>query len=452
MKSISPRRLSAPVVSLLCPTHGGRKIEAQRRVSAPPISSGSSISFHDRLPRIDPYSKLTYELNSGCSSYQKVIDLVAEDPRCVSVVDPDGKLPLHVACQGDTDLRIVQFIHQRCEWAIETACYLGYLPLHAAVQGNASKEIIKFLVEQYPEGLERGDGEGRLPLHLAVSEELSLKAVEILVEKYPEALAKPDDYECLPLHYALMESATPELIRYWAREYPDALSKADNEGRLPLHLAVMYDHDIGVIELFIRKCVHSTRIVDSEGRSPLHVAILKRCDVQVIRLLISNMHKDALAQRDFKGRTPLDCVFSESMTMNAEDMLTVVEMLVNEQPFVVSCPCGSKCELPLHKALQSKASIEVIQYLIKAYRPAVDVPDKDGKLPIHTAIEQGQPEQCLNILLHESPESARMQDNQGRTPFQLGYEYDIAMDIIFRMIQNCPDLMCSALFTTPAAP
>lgn len=449
MISFTPRRLSAPVVSLLCPTQGGKKAESRRRLSAPPVSSAASTSFHDRIPRVDPYSKLTYELNSGCCAYQKVVDLIAEDPRCVSVVDPDGKMPLHVACQGNADLRIVQFIHQRCEWAIQTACYLGQLPLHAAVQGNASKEIIQFLVEQYPEGLERGDGEGRMPLHLAVSEELPLKTVEILVGKYPEALSKPDDYECLPLHYALMESATPELIRYWAREYPNALMKVDNEGRFPLHLAIMYDHGVEVIEFFVRKCVHSTRLVDSEGCTPLHVAILKRREVQVIRLLISYMHKDALAQRDFMGRTPLDCVFSDSLTMNAEDMLAVVEMLVDEQPVVVSSPCRIKCELPLHKALQSRVSLAVIQYLIRAYRPAVDVPDRGGKLPIHIAIEQRQSDQCLKLLLLESPESARTQDNQGRTPVQLAYEYDVAIDIIFSMIQNCPDLMCTALFTTP---
>ncbi len=451
MSALQSRRLSAPVVSLLCLTNGGKKAESKRRLSAPPVSSGASNAFHERMPRLDPYSKLTYELNSGCCSYQKVIDLVAEDPRCVSVVDPDGKMPLHVACQGNADLRIVQFLYQRCEWAIQTACYLGQLPLHVAVQGNAPKEIIQFLVEKYPEGLERGDGEGRMPLHLAISEEIPLKTVDLLVAQYPEALSKPDDYECLPLHYALMESATTELIRYWAREYPNALLKADNESRLPLHLAIMYDHEIEVIEFFVRKCVHSTRLVDSAGCLPLHLAILKRRDVQVIRLLVSYMHKDALAQRDFMGRTPLDCVFFDSLTMNSDDMLAVVEMLVDEQPVVVSSPCRIKCELPLHKALQSKVSMVVLRYLINAYRPAVDTPNSDGKLPIHIAIQKRQPEECLKMLLHESPESARMQDNEGRTPLQLAYEYDVALEIIFSMIQTCPDLMSSASLTTKPA-
>ncbi|GAX13987.1 hypothetical protein FisN_5Lh098 [Fistulifera solaris] len=449
MSAIKSRRLSAPVVSLLCLTNGGKKAEeSKRRLSAPPVSSGASDAFHERMPRLDPYSKLTYELYSGCCSYQKVIDLTAEDPRCVSVVDPDGKMPLHVACQGNADLRIVQFLYQRCEWAIHSACYLGQLPLHVAVQGNAPKEIIQFLVEKYPEGLERGDGEGRVPLHLAVSEGMPLKTVELLVSKNPEALCKADDYECLPLHYALMESATTELIRYWAREYPDALVKADNEGRLPLHLAIIYDHEIEVIEFFVRKCDHSTRLVDAEGCLPLHLAILKRRDVQVIRLLVSYMHKDALVQRDFMGRTPLDCVFSDSLSMNADDMMAVVEMLVDEQPVLVSSTCRIKCELPLHKALQSKVSMAVVRYLINAYRPSVDTPNSDGKLPIHIAIQKRQPDECLRMLLLESPESARMQDNQGRTPFQLAYEYDVSLEIIISMIQTCPDLMSSAPLTT----
>ena len=95
------------------------------------------------------------------------------------------------------------------------------------------------------------------------------------------------------------------------------------------------------------------------------------------------------------------------------------------------CLCCCLClplliELPLHVALYSKASLEVIRELLKAGPDAVVIPGFERKFPLHSAIEDWQEDwdtqtlKCtIEALLEISADAVKMADNEGRFILQL---------------------------------
>ena len=76
-----------------------------------------------------------------------------------------------------------------------------------------------------------------------------------------------------------------------------------------------------------------------------------------------------------------------------------------------------KRRTPLHIACLKHPPNDALKAIVKAYRPALILPDADGMLPIHyVCTEYGSYESTLKHLIQWCPESAEVQDNQGFSP------------------------------------
>jgi ankyrin repeat protein len=91
----------------------------------------------------DPYTKLSYAL-CGNASYDQIETLIEEEPQSISQPDPDGLLPLHVACKHSASLEIIMLLTSRFEMALKLVSEDDQLPLHLAIEAHASRKVIEF--------------------------------------------------------------------------------------------------------------------------------------------------------------------------------------------------------------------------------------------------------------------------------------------------------------------
>ena len=69
-----------------------------------------------------------------------------------------------------------------------------------------------------------------------------------------------------------------------------------------------------------------------------------------------------------------------TLGMNAAVPLSVIVALISAFPHSVSL-YGKNGMMPLHIAVHSNVSIEIVRYLIRMYSDALAVKDEDGKIP-----------------------------------------------------------------------
>jgi len=404
----------------------------RRRTSEPVKQEPSSIST------TEPFSKLSLALISHCR-LETVEKLIQENPQSLSEADPDGLLPLHVACQNNLSLAIIQLLLEHHKDAIRAETMEGQLPLHLAMEATAPLDVVQCLVQAHSTGLCSPDAEGRLPVHVCVEEDASMDVVEYISRQCPEALQQADKFQSLPLHLAITNSAELELIRLWVDLYPQALQCKDGCGRLLLHLAVFYRLPLDVVELLMERYPEATSITDKEGKLPLHIAVGIGLDVEGVKLILKKTPtKLTLGALDDRGMSPIHCALA---LPRPKSVLELLKLFVDEVEDVLITPVGEKLSLPLHIAAERQCSPEILQYIIDNSRDALQLPDKDGCLPLHRAISGGHKPETVATLHEASPRTARHRNSDGQNAVQLMYQHDAPLESIFPIIQACPDLM-----------
>jgi ankyrin repeat protein len=177
-------------------------MEAIYNAHAKGIQVRSGPQWHNRLP--------IHMAASNEKSQESLIHrLIQLNPRCASLVDREGMLPLHLACeQGKAWNNGTQCIYDAYPQAVRQAesNHRGWLPLHmAAVCPRDTGELITKLVELYPEAASKPDNEGRFPLHLACSAGKNwLGGLNALFDANPSALAAVDKSGFIPLQIAAL--------------------------------------------------------------------------------------------------------------------------------------------------------------------------------------------------------------------------------------------------------
>jgi hypothetical protein len=70
--------------------------------------------------------------------------------------DTDGNLPLHLACNSQASLKVVQFLVEMDPPAVEAADNVGFWPLHKACCNDAPLDVVLFLVERSLSAFKQG--------------------------------------------------------------------------------------------------------------------------------------------------------------------------------------------------------------------------------------------------------------------------------------------------------
>jgi hypothetical protein len=147
-----------------------------------------------------------------------IVAIVKAYPGCLH--QPESayqRLPLHIACRKNANLKVVEFLLESHLQASLVPDSLGRLPLHYALSNGAEYDLINMLLSRSPDSARGYDRRGWLPLHVACSVGASTKVIECILKAYPEASIiqtnKGTSVErCMESHQAANKNEVLQLI------------------------------------------------------------------------------------------------------------------------------------------------------------------------------------------------------------------------------------------------
>ena len=114
--------------------------------------------------------------------------IVKAYPACLRLPESAyERLPLHIACRKNVNLKVVMFLLESFAHASLVPDTLGRLPLHYALSNGAERDLVEMLISKSPDSARGTDRRGWLPLHVACSVGASTEVIQCILNVYPEA-------------------------------------------------------------------------------------------------------------------------------------------------------------------------------------------------------------------------------------------------------------------------
>ena len=150
----------------------------------------------------------------------------------------------------------------------------------------------------------------------------------------------------IALHNACSNKSDVQVIRYLVARHPDG-AQARQNGNLPLHTALARGAPLDVIEYLLEAYSEGTGDRNTRHKLPIHIALECGASLGVIRALVK-CDPDSLEVADYDI---VSVQFSDSWILHK----------------VSDASMGGQAGLPLHTACKYLASLQTINFLIKAY-------------------------------------------------------------------------------------
>lgn len=283
-------------------------------------------------------------------------------------------------------------------------------------------EMGKLLLEKCPRALK--EYEDKLPIHHACMRK-SPEVVKLLIDCLPDSVWKYG-LNGLPIHYAC-QSRRVDTMRYLFQICPESFEYHNASGMLPIHWAVYCGASIEVLEFLI---MHTPDGVSAAcpveyrlpGMLPLHFATM-HCDrpedLRAVQLLFG-AYPQAIYATDSGGETPFD-VATEGALAFLQNQRAYIEVAQNME--LLQHPNQLTGMLPLHQIVDSRfISLGSVKLFAEAYPNTLQIADHNGRLPLHTACENG----CfvaIGYLLDKYPAAVATKTEDGKLPLHLLCEH-----------------------------
>jgi len=344
--------------------------------------------------------------------------------------------------------------------AIIYDCKHGALPLHYAVMGGASKEVVKLLLQHYPHAKLLVDRRGRSSLawlfgagegeHVSgecpdpnapplYEQKVSSNIVHLLLGS--KVARMTDDTGRTPLHWACWLSgkhyymAQPEtscisvrVVQMLLDHYTEGLLVQDTNGKTPLHLlfdVVLAQQDVEWQRLLRNQLIRTDVDLRMGQAVPVYSPPRELVDL-LLRCPDSETQRSAAHVEDEEGRLPLHAAVATGTS------LEVIQTLIQSYPTALVHTTEETLQTPLHTALaspfiaplQNEANISI---LLQAYvtsrhgtfvngKLALKLEDSNGMYPLHHACQN---QACLNVistLVDRYPRACRFPNGNGDLP------------------------------------
>ncbi|GKZ00217.1 hypothetical protein MPSEU_000974600 [Mayamaea pseudoterrestris] len=391
-----------------------------------------------------------------------VLWFLKADPRTASLSSSKNKLALHFA-SGDGHVEIVQALLKVYPEGARMVSAKGKLPLHFAARwGHVA--IARELMQVHPRSVRALDWDGSLPLH-DCAREGQYEMARFLVEQYPRGLLTANLQSEIPL-FPAVRSANMDLLCYIMQAYPAGAQHV-------LRSATPQDWEWGsqeIMELLLRGAVGNFA----------NCALLRGRVVPAIHFLDDeNVMDTADLGSSSEGSNSRD---SPSMSLPRSTKVISPSQLPSfdlPAPSVNTCakansspntddnlkkrksstldPSGRKRSkhkwrlvvhhsrpfLPLHAALQSGASYQVVQHVYDTYGGA-QRQDELGRLPLHIALTRCTSDEdprlfdfVNNFLV--SQESASVGEGQtNRLALHIALDSNAHVSVVERLLDVYP--------------
>lgn len=228
--------------------------------------------------------------------------------------------------------------------------------LHFVCQRRPTVEAVNILLRSCPEAVKKTDADECIPLHMAMTNGASHHVLSLLISAAPETVVHPNKWGYCAFEWIWercrieLSSLLPSLL-YRAGTKNNGMIVNDNCGGIgiPTNVATKLKSERQkvwrTVELLI-VAKHGTTVEFSPNDSLLHmISNIKNCPISLVQA-IANEFPEMSLKRDGRGRVPLAAAAASHLV----------------------------------------TSPRIIDILIEANRDMIMVPDNDGRLAIHLAI------------------------------------------------------------------
>lgn len=256
---------------------------------------------------------------------------------------------------------------------------------------------------------------GRTPLFEAIEHRhdevvnLLLSSSDIDLNLIPKKI----QYTALMLAVELGHSAIVELL---LKRAEINVNEQDPNGQTALFLATRYydlsQDRLSIVELLLERPEIDLDLADETGRSPLNLAVKYELYTIVERLLTRGA--DPMLKDDHGGGTAI---------LRAIDTgnIPIVELLLEHVGELGLDRCVDDDGRSLLHGACAQGEPDLVR-LLKGKSLDPNAPDRNGLTPLHEASRYGKVE-VARTLLEELGAEPTIQDNFGRTPFTLAWQY-----------------------------
>uniref|UniRef100_A0A7S2I364 Uncharacterized protein n=1 Tax=Helicotheca tamesis TaxID=374047 RepID=A0A7S2I364_9STRA len=317
----------------------------------------------------------------------------------------------------------------------------GYTPLHHILKHRdaaaAPIEMYRLLLDVYPGAAGKTTKTGQTPLALACWRRVPLEVLSILAEACPKAARIPDGKGVYPL-VALWKS----YVMYFG----------GNDDYVHVIFATCSEEwkrgCWDMFDLLLRLTYQGTTARDNDGGSlcnvryqTLHAAAgIPWCPPALTRLAIRH-HRHQLQVMDNNGRLPLSITAASNMSsFTSNDYMEQTEQSKDGRFSSNDRTPSDGIDLD-----QRKNKDDNLNILTKAYPHAACIPDDDGRLALHMALESGKPswKESVKDLALAAPEAM-----QSRDAVTFLYPYQLAAihgnkTAAFELLVACPHVLLS---------
>jgi len=168
----------------------------------------------------------------------------------------------------------------------------------------------------------------------------------------------------------------------------------------------------------------------------LHFALQNRVSSEVLEALIDS-NPSLLLDTDDNGRTPLHALFL--LSSEESPSLSIVKMLLGTPGENATKLKDKDFKVPLHIAAENGVNNPVLELLVEAYPDGCYRQTKDGDIPVHLLVRSGKATTAsVEMLLRpimDSETICSVKGSQGvELPLHIAAEYNCAYNIIERLL------------------
>ena len=210
------------------------------------------------------------------------------------------------------------------------------------------------------------------------------------------------------------EDATVAVLQAVYSAYPEAISTPDENGHCPLHLALVHGCQFDVVNLLLHLDggVKVAGLRDALGRLPLHLALEHKRPLPIIQCILSAYSEASTFQDDAGDFALHTCSLAAGIDYDG-----VLAFVLSKFPEAAQRK-NHFGHLPLHRALDGRASTNCLRLLLDAFPGAVKERDMRGRSPLSAACEHGE-YPAIELLLAIWPEAVREHNFVGQLPLHV---------------------------------
>jgi len=257
------------------------------------------IDVYPESLRIEADGMLPIHIACDCGNRDDTVDtnqyMLELNPEISNAEDGDGWLPIHLAAMKGRTKSIELFLKYDPDAASkEVNDESRRLPLHCACDYDTNiSDIssIQVLYDAYPEAIFASDADGDTPLDNAQrnGNQPAIDFLQTQLEYASQAqdeaaMTTSDDDGWLPLHHALKDNVPLGSIKLLTRANPAAVQVADQNGAYPLHIACEFG-SVKVVQLLVELAGVTLNNVDTKNNYPLHYAC-RRGNLGIVNYLL----------------------------------------------------------------------------------------------------------------------------------------------------------------------